>query len=519
MSSILRASTLIAVLLLISKVFGLVRELFIAAYFGANYIADAYSVAYILPGFALVLLGGLNGPFHSAILAIISKYHEKKDFENSKIIINTIILLSAIVMGIITFIGILFAPYIIKIIGPNLPANTARIAILQIQIMMPMFFISGLLGIYYGVLNVRHHFLMPALSPVMASLAIIISLGLFYKTNPETILAWGTVLGAVFQLLIQFIPLFKDIKGISFKFDFHNVGVKDVIYILLPATLSSTIGQVNIIISSFFASGLEEGSIASFRYANDLIQLPLGVLLTALLVPYLPVMCVSAIKDDNWKELKDNVNKALRAIIRVTAFTMAILLSFGQPLIIILFQRGAFDARATGLTYSVLFYLSLSVIFYACRDLIVRVFYALQNAKIPLYCSFLSIVLYILFNWLLYKPMGIAGISLATSLVTIINFSLLSYLLWRKIGGWWHKETTSILLYSSLFSFVVFFLGLYCNHIFMTYHGIVIRLVICGASLLLLSLIYATGFMFIKDDEAKRLADGILRKLKLKKAP
>ena len=514
--SILRASTIIAVFLLISKIFGLVRELFIAAYFGAGYIADAYSVAYILPGFALIMLGGLNGPFHSAILSIISKYLEKKDTENSKIIINTIIILSILVMGAITITGIILSPVIVKIIGPNLPVNTLKVATLQFQIMMPMFLISGLLGIYYGILNLKNHFLMPALSPIMASIAIIISLLLFHKTNPETILAYGTMLGAVFQLLLQFVPLLKPelIKNISIKFDFAHKGVKEVIYILLPAVLSSTIGQINIIISSFFASGLEEGSIAAFRYANDLIQLPLGVLLTALLVPLLPAMCISATKSDNYESLKNDINKSVRGILRITVFTMAILFSMGQPLIVILFQRGAFNERATSLTFSVLLYLTISIVFYACRDLLVRVFYALGNAKIPFYCSLISAFLYAYLNWLLYKPMGIAGISLATSLVTVISFFLLSYILWRKIGVWWTKETFKILLYSLLISLFIFVMGIGLNNIFFTAHDFVLKLCICLGGLCVLTFFYGLGLVLLKDTEAKNLINYIFIKLR-----
>lgn len=516
--SLLRASTIIAVFLLISKVFGLVRELFVAAYFGAGHIADAYTVAYILPGFALVMLGGLNGPFHSAIVSIISKYNEKKDTENSKKIINTIIILSIIVMGIITVIGIYFAPLIIKIIGPNLPENTIKIAILQFKIMMPMFLISGLLGIYYGILNLKNHVLIPALSPVMASIAIIVAIILFYKTTPETILAYGTMLGAVFQLLIQFIPLLKPelLKNISLSFDVFHKGVKDVIYILLPAVLSSTIGQINIIISSFFASGLEVGSIAAFRYANDLVQLPLGVLVTALLVPLLPAMCISATKNDNYASLKTDVNKAVRAIIRITLFTMAILFSLGQPLIAILFQRGAFDERATALTLSVLLYLTISIVFYACRDLLVRVFYALSNAKIPFYCSLISAILYALLNWLLYKPMGIAGISLATSLVTVISFAILSYILFRKIGVWWTKETFKILFYSLLISCFIFFIGLYLNNIFFLVHGFILKITICFTGLFILTCLYGFGLIMLKDTEAKKIIDLIFGKIRYK---
>lgn len=442
--SLLRAASLIAVLSLVSKGVGLIRDQVIAYYCGLNAITDAYQVASLIPiQFALIMLGGLNGPFHSAVVSTLTRHFQANDQRTYGRVLTTLIVLSVGCMGAISALLYIFAPQILSIWG-NMPAETMELAVIQLKIMAPGFVLSGLIGILYGILSIRHSFMTPSLSPIMASLGIILGLLFFAGPTPESLaraLAWGTLLGAVGQLLLQLIPLLGFFRTMPLGLDWRDPELRQLLELLLPAMLSSTIGQVNMFIIQFFATGLKEGSVGAFRFGNLLIQLPLGILLTALLVPLLPLLTSSAQLSDGFESLKERLNQGLRPILLLTVPITLLLVFFGYFAIVLLFQRGLFDAEASRLTYEVTVFLALSITVYAIRDLLIRVFYALGDSRTPFMTSFVTIVTMLLGSWLLAKPLGVGGVALASSLAAGLNFVVLAWFLHQRIGAFMQPES------------------------------------------------------------------------------
>lgn len=522
--SVIRAAGLIAILSLISKFVGLFREMAIANVYGTNYVRDAYGIASLWPAqFALVMLAGLNGPFHSSVVSVISKYKAVNNDKDTKTVIFTLSVVSCIFMTIIGFLCYWFAPQLIEFIASkDAPTITKNLAIIQFRIMSPMFLLSALIGISYGILNIEKIYFTPSLSPVMASLAVIVALYAVPTEMRPLALAWGTMIGAILQLGLQLIPMVKHLKNyIGFSFDLRHPGLRNIISILLPASLSSTIGQVNLLIMTYFASGLPEGSISSINSANFIFQLPLGIMLTALLVPMLPVLNHSVtIQDDN-KTFKHNINKSMRSLIFLSVPATAIILCSGKQLIQVLFERGHFDANSTLMTYRCLAALSLGVVFYAIRDLIVRVFYALDNAKIPFYTSLFSIIVTSAACWTFVKIFHLqsAGITMATSFVTIFNMSILSFMLRKRIGQYLESETIKHLIRVILATIPVVIYCLGFNQIFgerfsvpvFALYGVLLGIVGSGSIMIL---------RLLKDEETIQITDKFLGKFlrKLKKA-
>jgi putative peptidoglycan lipid II flippase len=463
------------------------------------------------------MLAGLNGPFHSSIVSVISKYKAKNEIKNIKTVLFTVIVLSCIFMGAVTILCFIYAPQLIEIIASNqTPPLTKSLAVMQFKIMCPVFFLSALLGISYGILNVEKKYLTPSLSPVMASLAIIIALVVSSPENRPLALAWGTVAGVLCEVLLQLIPLFKklgDYFGLSF--DLKHPGVMLVISILVPASLSSTVGQINILITTYFASGLPVGSISAINYANLIFQLPLGIMLTALLVPMLPILNESIIIKDNKMAFKKNINKSLRSIIFVSVPATFILLCSGEQFIQVLLERGAFNRESTLLTYQVLAASTISLIFYAIRDLLIRVFYALENAKIAFYSSLFSIILITLFCWFFinYLNFKAPGITLAVSFVTISNMLILIFMLNRKIGTWLESETLvhlrrvliatiPVTLFCSVFNYLADY-----NLTFSTF--VIYSLLLGGTGILCIYILRR-----LKDEDTILITDRIILKVK-----
>lgn len=521
--SLLRAAGLIALLSLASKFVGLFRDQVIAYYCGLSAVTDAYQAASLIPAqFALVMLGGLNGPFHSAVVSTLSRAFENKDGKTYGRVLTTAILAAILGMGTISILLFVFAPQIIQIWG--LPSVTAHLAILQLRIMAPIFVISGLIGICYGVLSIRHSFITPSLSPIMASLGVIISLVLFAGSNahhPDPInlaraLAWGTLIGGVGQLLLQFIPLLGFFRNLHLEVRWNDPDLFNFLNLLLPAMLSSTIGQINVFIIQFFASNLKQGSVAAFRFGNLLIQLPLGILLTALLVPLLPVLSSAAGQSDNFASLKHRLNQGLRPILMLTLPITLLLIFFGYFAISFLFERGQFNADDTWLTYQVLVFLTASITVYAIRDLLIRVYYALGDSRTPFMSSFVTIATMILLAWWLSDSMDIGGIALASSAAAALNFVVLAILLHWRIGPWMNRESWLHLGKTLLASVPMLVLGAWSmqNLLFQIGQGQRwLSFAESAAAGLMLSLVYLLLLILMRDQEVWQLLRPLQRRL------
>jgi putative peptidoglycan lipid II flippase len=429
--------SVVALLSIVSKVAGLIRDIVVAQAYGTSFLADSYNYAYLFTGNILVLFGGLGGPFHSATVTTLSP---KKDSAQAGTLMTQILFLTAIMLSFVTVMVFLLAPYIVQIVAGGYNCDAASHArffqqtIWQLRVMSPLVLISGLIGISYGILNVYHKIFWPSLSPAIASVAIIIALLLFPNKESALPLAIGTLIGAFGQLFAQLPDMFR--CGLKYRFSLEPVeGLSNFTKVLWPVFIGTSIGQLIIYVDSFFCSRIGEGAWTAISNANRLVQLPLGVLITAMLVPMLPRFTeqASAQKID---ELKVELRRALSFLLFLAVPLSTVLLVLAGPIIRLLFQRGAFSANSTHLVTAALLLLIPSIIFYIGRDLITRVFYAFQDSRTPFYVAMLAIVVKIFFDWLfvVVYPLGVGGISLATSLITIFNLCCLSFLLKQKIG-------------------------------------------------------------------------------------
>lgn len=428
---VLGIASAIALLTLLSKGFGFGRELVVAAVFGAGNAKDAYTAAYIIPAFSLIMLGGLTGPFHTVTQKIITTLRSRGEDDAVPGVMATIMLSVAGVMGALALAGFFGAPYLIKSVASQMRPEAFELAVRQLQVMSPLILLGALIGILCGISNDRDDFTLPSLSPLVASIAVIAVI--LVRPTPMA-LAWGTLLGGLGQFLLQApaaVKLFRQGALLPLKFDHPEV--KGLWTLLFPASVSSTIGTLNVIIGTNFASSLKAGSMSVFDYANKLIQLPLGILMTALLIPLFPVMTQAVVENDQEK-LFSWMNKGLATIAFATLPLIAMFIAVGHPTVAAMYERGAFDRHATDMTYMVLVFGSLGIFTYAARDLFIRVFYAMHDSRTPLMVSLFSMGLTVALMAVLIGPFGLLGLSAATSIVTVANCLLVAFLLRRKLG-------------------------------------------------------------------------------------
>ncbi|AZB72355.1 murein biosynthesis integral membrane protein MurJ [Synechococcus elongatus] len=438
---------IVAVATLLSKVFGLVRQQAIAAAFGVGPAFDAYNYAYVIPGFLLILLGGINGPFHSAMVSVLAK----RDRRDSGPLVETITTLVGISLLIVTVLLVIFADPLIGLVAPGLDLTptgqeTRAIAVLQLRIMAPMALLAGLIGIGFGVLNAADTYWLPSVSPLFSSLAVIGGVGVLWWqvgsqiTSPQLailggiVLAGSTLLGAILQWVIQLPAQFRHgLAGLRLRFEWQRPEVQAVLKILGPATFSSGMLQINVYTDLFFASFIPQAA-AGLGYAGLLVQTPLGILSNVILVPLLPVLSRLA-EPEQWPELKQRIRQGLFLTALLMLPLGALMAALAFPIVQLVYERGAFQTEATDLVASLLVAYSIGMFVYLGRDVLVRVFYALGDGQTPFRISIFNIFLNALFDWLLLKPFGAPGLVLATVGVNLVSLIALLWILHRRLKG------------------------------------------------------------------------------------
>jgi putative peptidoglycan lipid II flippase len=452
---------IVAIATLISKLFGLVRQQAIAAIFGVGAAVDAYNYAYVIPGFLFVLLGGINGPFHSAIVSALAKRKQ----EDAAPLVETITTLVVSVLLVVSVGLIFFAEPLINLVAPGLDvtptqaaargispeelktlALTKDIAIQQFRIMAPMALLAGLIGIGFGTLNAANQYWLPSISPLFSSITVVGGLLLLafqlgekitdpgYALLGGMVLAWGTLVGAILQWVVQLAAQWKAGMGtMRPRFEFNRPGVKEVLSVLGPATFSSGMLQINVYTDLWFASFIPQAA-AALGYAGLLVQTPLGIISNVLLMPMLPVFSRLA-EPENWPELKIRIRQG----IILTALTMlplsALMVALATPIVRVVYERGAFDPEASNFVASVLIAYAIGMFVYLGRDVLVRVFYGLGDGETPFRISVANILLNAALDFLLVKAFGAPGLVLATVGVNLISMVAMLVLLDRRLNG------------------------------------------------------------------------------------
>lgn len=457
---LMKAAWLIALIIFMSKVAGFLRDIVVANFYGASIVSDAYFFAYQIPALVIVILGGVGGPFHSATVAVFSKIvndFSTKPEANVKKLFNTFETFSMIIFAIFALLCYFFSREIMGVIINEGSGELLELAAFHLRVMSPIVFIGSLLGLYYGILVTYKKFLLPNISPSMVSLGVVAVLLISRGDKTGFYLALGTTIGALFQILLQ-IPAVRRL-GYSFKpsFDFFkNKKFNELLELLFPAFLSSTIGQLGVYVDMFFSSGLQEGAWTAFGFANRIFQFPVGLLLSAVLVPIFPLFSKLVAKDDK-EGLRHYFTKGVGSLIFAGMYLMVLICIVRTDAIRLALERGAFNSEATLLVSEILFFITISIIPYVFRDSATRLFYAFGDSKTPFYVALFSIILKILLNWILVKPFGINGIAISTTLITLFNAILLGILMRKKIIiGYQNLLKTFVkIVFAGLITFIV----------------------------------------------------------------
>ena len=424
-----RCGLLVMIITMVSRVLGLVRAGIIAYYFGASAMTDAFFSAFKISNFFRQLLG--EGALGSSFIPLYNERVESEGEENSKQFIYSILNLLFVFSTIVTILMIIFSQGIIDGIVSGFPDETKIIASRLLKIMSVYFVFISLSGMVCAILNNFKQFAVPASTSIFFNLAIILASMYFGKTYGIDALAYGVVVGGLFQLLVVLPAFFKIMKGYSFKIDWKDPYLKKIFIMICPMLVGIVARQVNTIVDQMFASYLAEGGVSALENATRLYLLPVGVFGVSISTVIFPALSKAMSKND-LDGATDNIVKGLNILLFLIIPSTAVLTFYAPEVIRLTLSYGKFDEEAVRVTSQALLYYSLGLYFYTAIYLMTRAFYSVKNSKYPVKFSIISIVINIVLNFLLIKSMAYRGLALSTSIASGVNFFLLLIVFRRK---------------------------------------------------------------------------------------
>ncbi len=434
-NSILSASLVLGVTFGLSALLGLFRSKFLYAYFFNCCVLqlDAYNAAFRLPDLIFKLL--VTGALSASFIPVFSSYLHKDERMANKIA-STIINLLLLVFIVISVIVFIFAPFFNSIIAAGFSAEqiTLMTELTRILLFAQIFFLIS--NFFTAILQVHQIFIVPSLSPIVYNLAIIVSIFTLAPIFGIYGIAYGAVIGAILHFGIQ-LPF---IKGTGFNYAIvinRNLsGVKEVIRLMFPRTLSLGLGEIENTITLFFASSLSAGSISLLNLAMQIMYLPSRIFGTTIGQASLPILSKNIARNEI-DLFRNTVRKTILQSLFIAVPLTTLLLVHRVAIIRLAFGAREFPWSATLITAKTLAYLTPAIVAQAVIQILVRAFYALHDTKTPLRISFISLIANIgtAFFFINYTDLGILGLALSASVGNIVQCLGLLIIFIRVIDG------------------------------------------------------------------------------------
>lgn len=458
--SLIRGTTIVSILTLVSRILGFLRDMVIARLFGAGMIADAFFVAFRIPNILRSFVA--EGAFTSAFVPMFSTEvkHSQKRAQETLSAVSGLLLTTTIALALL---GILFAPQITNIFAPGFGVETekSQLCVWLMRLMFPYIICISLVAMINGALNTVKIFGMAAVGQIVMNAVLIIAalIAEFFDNNKAaTLLSISVVIGGITQICVLLPTLKKAGFVIIPSRHFFLPVIKDLLKLMLPATIGAGAYQIAVFVNTLLASLLQEGSVSWLFYADRLAQVPIGLFTVALASVLLPTLSHLEAEQN-----QDQFNQSLINALRYTSFFIIPiafgLFFFAEPLITIMFERGAFTHTSSICTALALQSLCIGLWGISCHSMTVRALLAKKDTVSPTIVGIASLLINVALSLLFmgaprsnqggvfYRivisiqdvfpaemklAMGHAGLALASGLASSLSFLILAVIFQRK---------------------------------------------------------------------------------------
>jgi putative peptidoglycan lipid II flippase len=426
---IFSAALIIAVLTFGAKLVSMAKEIAVAASFGTGDAIDAFLIAFLVPSFAINVIGG---SFSAAFIPTYIQVKEKEGRDSAQKLFANVMVWSFSLLATATLMIVLVSPYFLPLLDSGFTPGKIALTRRLLYLLSPAVMVYGINIVWGSVLNAGGRFALVAVTPALTPAMIMVFLLLGGGTWGIFALTLGTVCGMATEAGMIGMALSR--QGISPWPKWHGMEhyLRQVAGQYLPMIAGAFFLASTGLINQAMAAMLGPGSVAALNYGNKLIAVPIGLATTALgtaVIPYFSLMVASG----NWDGIRHTFARYSRLIFVTTIPTTLILILMSEPLVRVIFQRGSFTAADTHLVARIQAFFALQIPFYIAGILIVRLISSLKANNLLMWGALISVFLNIVLNYLFMQWLGVSGIALSTAVVYFVSYCFLSHMLIRLL--------------------------------------------------------------------------------------
>ncbi len=497
-NSIVRNSTILFALMLVSKVVGILREVVLAHFYGASSVSDAYIIA--ISSYTM-LFSALSSAVTVSYIQHISTNEKKRDEITSKLIASV-----SIIVFLVSALICIFPNLFLNLFAVGLDEETKTLTTQMLYFILPVCFLLSVRYIFNGFLQTKGIFWMSGINNVITSVLVVVAI--IVSSSNYLILPLGETVGIIVSFIVTLIIVRKH----GFKFVKNKLlditEVKPIIILMIPLFLGQLVQQFNVIVDKNFASMVGEGIISSINYANKVNILFSTFFVASITTVLFPSL--SKLKTENIEKFKELGTKATKVVL-MTAIPVAVaIFLLAEELIAVLYMRGEFNIADLKITSEILMIYSLSIPALSMNDLLNKQFYAMGNTKTPVILSVISLCVNIVLNFIWVKSLGYIGLATSTTISVTLLAIMLNFTFTKKykINLFKNKVKDYIgVLVSSVVmgGTVVLVLTLFSS---LSYLLVLIISAVIGV------LIYVVGLMLFKDEDISTIKKSVMGRLK-----
>ena len=423
----------------LSRVAGLVREIFAASYFGVSLAMSAFTIAFLVPNLIRSLFA--DAALQAAFVPVFTEQLEKDRKVAAFRLASTLIFGALLVLGLITALAILLAPVLMPLFAPGYDGAELDLVVGLSRVMFPILVMLGVSGIVVGVLNSYDRFGVFAIAPLFWNVAIIAVLVGLAPAFPEGDEIYAYAIGVVVGTALQLALVAFDLRNTPFRlsrvFEWRSGLVKRVLMLMLPVTISLGLINFNLAINGIFGTlvpGQGAEAPAAIDKAFRIYMLPQGMFSVAVATVIFPTLSRFAANRD-FDGLRSTLANGMRMILLLLTPAAAAILVLSEPMTQLVFQRDEFTASDTELTSTALYWFAFSLPFNGLFLILTRTFFSLQRPWVPTWIAAINLALTAGVSWALYEPYGVAGIVAATAVATLASVVAQMVVLRPQLGG------------------------------------------------------------------------------------
>jgi len=432
---LLKSGIIVSGMTLLSRVLGLTRDMVMFHLLGTHWAADVFLVAQKIPNFLRRLFA--EGAFSQAFIPVLSEFQTNKEIIEVKKLVSETFGTLAVILAVVAVVGSLGSPVLVSIFGTGFLIQSPEkfeLASVLLKITFPYIFFISLTAFCGSILNSLGRFAIPAFTPVLLNISIIsaaimVSPGLEQTT--ALAMAWGIFAAGIIQLLIQLPFLWKEGYLVKPTWGWRSPGVQKILALMGPALFGVSVGQINLLLDTIIASFLQTGSIAWLYVSDRMLEFPLGMFGIAISTVILPSLSRQHTSQDS-KQFSSTLNWALRLVCLIGIPATLGLYLMAEPIILTVFQHGKFDLRDSYMAGMSLRAYIVGLLGFMFIKVLATGFFSRQNTKTPVKIGMIAMTVNMVFNLLLFQPLGHVGLALATSISAILNAGLLFYALSKE---------------------------------------------------------------------------------------